>query len=622
MIRQFFSNSFKPAAVVLTLLMTGPFAPMTATAQSAQSQSDDIAWVQIEAQPSLNDAQEAIRGYAGRLADVNGFSLGQGWYAIVLGPYTRDDAAQVLRVYRREGQIPRDSFITFTNSFRQQFWPVGTDFLTNPPRNDAAPADQTADQPADQTAEAAAVTEPAAQAVAGDTPAEQPAAAPQPPAPDETKSEALRGERDLDRAARMDLQSMLKWAGNYDSGIDGAFGRGTRASMAAWQEANGFEVTGVMTTLQRATLLKQYNAILDGMGLRMVRDEGAGIEMALPMGVVDFDRYEPPFGHYTAKGDLDVQVLTISQQGDQATLWGLYDIMQTLEIVPPSGPRERKNDSFVLIGEDGHIVSHTEAYLRAGQVKGFTLVWPVGDEERRRRVLSEMQTSFSTFGAALDPAAGDNGAQSIDLLSGLEIRKPKLARSGFYIDAKGTVVTTAEAVAQCGRITLDDDIDATVIASDAENGIAILRPQEPLAPMSTARFQRAVPRLQSDVAVSGYSFEGVLNGPTLTYGTLADIRGLRGETGLKRLALNAMPGDAGGPVFDAGGAVLGMLLPATNGAQKLPDGVSFVADGSAVLALLQREGISAETTDALGTLDPVDLTASASSMTVLVSCWE
>lgn len=605
MIRHFLNTSFKPAAVVLTLLMTGPFAPLSATAQSSQSQSADVAWVQIEAQPNLNNAQEAIRGYAGRLPDVNGFSLGQGWYAIVLGPYSREDAAQVLRVYRREAQIPRDSFITFTNQFRQQFWPVGTDFLTNPPRTTLT--DQTAE--AQESAPQAEITS-------------QAAPAPKPPAPDETKNEALRNERALDRTARMQLQSMLKWAGFYDSGIDGAFGRGTRASMAAWQEVNGFEVTGVMTTLQRAALLKQYNAILDGMDLRMVRDEGAGVEMMIPLGVVNFDRYEPPFGHYTAKGDLDVQVLTISQRGDQATLWGLYDIMQTLEIVPTSGPRERKKDSFVLIGEDGHMVSHTEAYLRDGMVKGFTLIWPAGDEERRRRVLGEMKASFTTFGTALDPAAGDNGTQSIDLLSGLEIRKPKLARSGFYIDTSGTVVTTAEAVAGCARITLEDDIDASVVATDSENGIAILRPHEPLAPISTARFQRAVPRLQSDVAVSGYSFEGVLNGPTLTYGTLADIRGLRGETSLKRLALNALPGDAGGPVFDAGGAVLGMLLPATNGTQKLPEGVSFVADGSAVLALLQREGINAQTTDALGTVDPVDLNTSASGMTVLVSCWE
>jgi len=42
----------------------------------------------------------------------------------------------------------------------------------------------------------------------------------------------------------------------YNAAIDGSFGRGTRNSMAAWQEANGYEINGILTTAQRAELLK------------------------------------------------------------------------------------------------------------------------------------------------------------------------------------------------------------------------------------------------------------------------------------------------------------------------------------------------------------------------------
>ena len=76
--------------------------------------AQDAAWVQIEAQPSLNAAEARARDYAGNLPDVNGFSLGGGWYAVALGPYTAEDAETVLRGYRREGRIPRDSFIAFS----------------------------------------------------------------------------------------------------------------------------------------------------------------------------------------------------------------------------------------------------------------------------------------------------------------------------------------------------------------------------------------------------------------------------------------------------------------------------------------------------------------------------
>ena len=50
------------------------------------------------------------------------------------------------------------------------------------------------------------------------------------------------------------MQTALQWFGFYTSTIDGAFGRGTRASMAAWQEAQGLDPTGILTTAQRATL--------------------------------------------------------------------------------------------------------------------------------------------------------------------------------------------------------------------------------------------------------------------------------------------------------------------------------------------------------------------------------
>ena len=108
----------------------------------------------------------------------------------------------------------------------------------------------------------------------------------------------------------------------------------------------------------------------------------------------------------------------------------------------------------------------------------------------------------------------------------------------------------------------------------------------------------------------------------MTFGKLADVKGLRGEQELARLALAAQPGDAGGPVFDAGGSVFGMLLPRDTGAQQLPDGVNFAVNADAIRALLAQEGITAENADVGVAMAPEDLTKKASGMTVLVSCWE
>ena len=618
---------FAPVAMFLALSLS--WAGL-ARAQSAE----DVVWVQIEAQPSLAEATDRARAYETLLDDVNGFSLGGGWYGIAVGPYRRADAELVLRSYVRDGLVPRDSFIQQSDRFRQQFWPVGANVLETGVID--APAGV---ETGDETETASETTTPEVTTTPLDptTPAEaegegetevaeaepETAAAPEPPEPDETPAEARRTERALTAQERKDLQIALQWAGFYDASIDGAFGRGTRASMGAWQAANGYDQTGVLTTRQRAALIAQYNAVLDGLGLQMVRDEKAGIEIMMPTAEVEFARYEPPFAHYDTSGNLGARVLLISQSGNQDTLYGLYDIMQTLEIVPLDGPRERKRNSFELIGENGSIISQTQVSLEDGVIKGFTLIWPAGDEDRRRRVLAEMSKSLTRLPNVLDAAAGNSDAQAIDLVAGLQIRQPKIARSGFFIDDNGSVVTTSEVVASCSRVTLDADTDATVVATDEARGLALLKPESRLAPLAVAEFGNAAPRLQSEISVAGYSYEGVLSAATLTFGALSDLKGLNGDATLKRLSVKAQPGDAGGPVFDERGHVVGMLLPRTDGDRKLPEDVSFALDGGVILKAAESAGLGGQMAQgAAGPIAPRDLTLRAQGMTVLVSCWE
>ena len=393
--------------------------------------------------------------------------------------------------------------------------------------------------------------------------------------------------------------------------------------MALWQEQNDFEATGILTTLQRATLLRQYNAVFDDVGFEVVPDIQAGISMKMPTAYVRFAGHTAPFARYDSNGTLPgVRVILISQAGDQTTLFGLYDILQTLEIVPLDGPRERRSNSFSITGENDEVISQTEVWLRDGEIKGFVLIWPTGDEARRVRIIEEMRKSFTRIEGVLPVETSLEEDQSVDLLAGLEIRRPRVSRSGFFVDASGVVVTTSEAVGGCARVTLDQETEAELLASDDRTGIAVLRPRDAITPRGVARFTLRQPKLQSEVAVAGFSFEGVLGAPSMTFGELRDLRGLGGETELKRLALSALPGDAGGPVFDASGNVLGMLLPRRDGVRALPDDVNFATDAGAIQRVLQDAGVSGAQSDQSNAIDPIDLTAAAQAMTVLVSCWD
>ncbi len=556
-------------------------------------------WIQVEAQRSLGKAQEVARAYSGSLQYVNGFALRSGWYAIALGPFNpleADEALQQLRVTR---QIPGDSYIVDGNNFLRQFWPVGAATLNTQPVTPQVGVQ------VEEQAEVQVVAPP----VVGE----------------ETVAEARRSESQLLREERELLQIALQWEGFYLSAIDGAIGPGTRKSMAAWQAQEGYETTGVLTTLQRQTLVTRYQDMLASLGMTNRIDTATGIKISLPLAMVEFDRYEPPFAHFTPKNDSDVQVLLISQTGDEATLRGLYDIMQTLQIVPLEGARDIGARSFTLTGENRDMSSYTFAALANGHVKGFTLIWPMGAgaDKQREMVISSMKSSFAALpDTVLPDVFGDpDAAQSLDLLAGLSIRQPDISRSGFYIDALGSVLTTAEAVASCGRVTLDEIHNVEVAAIDQGAGLALLRPLDALSPIKIAQLQPRTPRLNSEIAVSGYSYEGLLGAPSLTYGSLSDLRGLKGETSINRLAINATAGDAGGPVFDTSGAVLGMLLSAESGGRRLPDDVSFAANSDSISAFLATQGIEPLFSDISGIMAPEDLTIVAGDMTVLVSCW-
>ncbi|MEM7753991.1 MAG: trypsin-like peptidase domain-containing protein [Pseudomonadota bacterium] len=554
------------AGVILLLVFAG--------AASAQS------WVQIEAQRGIPRALERAQAYANILPDVNAFRTGSNWNAIALGPFaTEDDARRRLLELRAARLVPSDSFVSDGQTFRERIFGTGIAVVI-----EQAPAP---------------VLEPG----------------------EETPAQARQAERGLTREDRALVQTALRFEGFYNSIIDADFGPATRRAMSAWQAANGFEATGIMTTLQRRDLIDGYQSVISSLGIAPVVDQAAGIEIDLPAALVSFDRYEAPFAHYEPVTEDGVKVVLISLTGDATTLAAYFDIMQMLEAVPTEGERNLGRESFTIEGRNSTIQSHTFARRAGNAVKGFSLIWPVGDDKRFRLALDAMKASFRTTDSVLPDGMG-SGIQDIDLLAGLEIRRPEKSRSGFYIASDGTVLTTADAVRECLRVTLDEDVEVDVVAEDGPLGLALLRPRDVLAPLSVARLAVDEPRLQSDVAVAGFSFGGLLTAPTLTFGTLSDLKGLDGDPQVQRLSIDSAPGDTGGPVFAGSGAVVGMLLDESDdGTRQLPGDVAFAADAPVLAEFLAANGITPAATDIGTPIPPEDLTLLASDLTVLVSCW-
>ena len=559
-------------------------------------------WLQLEAHRELATALEAAGTYSSVVDNVAGFELPGAWYAISIGPFDSDtDAFTLRRQLRAEGRIPADAFVSNGANYLAQVYPDGAD--------------------------GAALVQAQAQAAPAPEPAPLVEAAPAPepePEPEETLREAQANERALTRDDRAAIQTALQWFGFYTQRIDAAFGPGTRRSISDWQAANGFETTGVLTTRQRLTLLGAFQSEVDRLGLQLVRDEESGIELELPLGLVEFDRYESPFVHFRAKDGSGVQVLLLSQAGNQATLFGLYEIMQSLEVIPLEGARERRQNGFTITGQSDTARAHSVATFRNGQIKGFTLLWTPQSDADIARILPSMEASLTTFGGTLPDSAGQASTVARSaLLAGLSVRRPAYSRTGFYIDATGTVVTSADAVAQCGRVTLDEAYDARIVAQDAALNVAVLKPETPLVPLAFAQFGEQAAALGTNVTIAGFSFEDALTRPVLTFGRIEDLSGLNGEPDRLRLSVNVRAGDLGGPVFGPNGEVVGLLAGQPQDAtRQLPPEVNFAVPSAAIREFLRANSISSGTLRENVVMPAETLTRVAGDLSVLVSCWK
>jgi hypothetical protein len=541
-------------------------------------------WVQIEARPTLEEAAERAAGYAVNLPNVHGFTLRNGrWHGVALGPYAgRAEAREALRALRRAGLIPSDSYVVGPGYYRSRYWPPFSG------EDRGAPG----------------------------------AAAPRQEAGQETLAQARRGEAALDRESRRELQRALAWFGHYDAAIDGDFGRATRAAMAAWQQSEGHPATGVLTSGERADLLQARDETRAALGFGQLEDARAGLTLTAPLGMVRFDQVRAPFVHYGPQGGSGLRLSLISQLGDEARLLALYHLVQTLDIVPTEGDRSFSGDSFRIRGEAGGRGAEVVARLEDGRILGFLLSWEPGRKAEAVRALTEMEATLRAAGPPLPSQAGfDPSGQSVDQVAGLEVRRPAKTSAGFFVDGMGSVMTAADTVTGCARITLDRSHPAERVAQDGT--AALLRPLVPLVPQEVALLAPEEGRLHSDVAVGGYPFGGVLGAATLTRGTLGDVRGLGGEEDRLRLQLAASEGDAGGPVLDEAGRVAGMLLPRTLSTDRtLPPGTSFALKSRALTGLLQRTGVAPlEVAAPAAPLSIAELSTRAMGMTVLVECW-
>jgi S1-C subfamily serine protease len=241
------------------------------------------------------------------------------------------------------------------------------------------------------------------------------------------------------------------------------------------------------------------------------------------------------------------------------------------------------------------------------------------------------------LGRALARGKPTSGAAPAKAKSGSPRRTNVLSAtgSGAVVGSGDIVLTNAHVVSHCSRVSVRSpdgkEADAKKQAVDQRNDLALLRTPGVVGTPLSLRLQPAV-RTGEDVIVLGYPLHGVLADQlNVTTGTISALAGLGNDARLYQITAPVQPGNSGGPLLDASGALLGLVVSKLDAGKvyqltgDVPQNINFAIKGPILATFLEANGSKAGS--ARSGLGPTrrsvsDIAEAAKPSTVLVQCYE
>jgi S1-C subfamily serine protease len=197
--------------------------------------------------------------------------------------------------------------------------------------------------------------------------------------------------------------------------------------------------------------------------------------------------------------------------------------------------------------------------------------------------------------------------------------------SGVVI-GDGLVMTNEHVVGDCSRVTVTDArVSAEVVAADGGTDLAVLEARlEGKRSVSLVSVDK--PRLGQSIVVAGYPLSSVLESLNLTTGTVSSEGGIRGSRTLFQVTAPIQPGNSGGPVFDSGGRMIGVVVsrladvPMLRNYASLPQNVNFAITPVAVKTFLRQHGIDFRVSSAQSSMSTEAIGERAKRNTVRIFC--
>jgi serine protease Do len=387
------------------------------------------------------------------------------------------------------------------------------------------------------------------------------------------------------------LQAALAAAGAYSGALDGGWTGASGAALDAYAGEPALNLHAAALVLDFAEAV-----VDDGWELRYL--PALGVSLALPYGRLGPAEAEDG-GERRWSRDGDLTVLTHRLDEAGAAAW------HAAARTAGGAATDRAPDRLVTAGAlgDGRAFytrsdrtgrHWATVYLAGGPAEAAALALAAGSIRPGPPLAWTLPASGRLAGlvGATEAwlAGGDEGVA-------LPSEASRTTGTAFYLDAQ-TLLTAEHVVAACDRVTLADGTALALVAADPELDVAALATPRP-GRASLALADDAGARLGQRVHAAGFPYYSIAGTSLhLTGGNVSALAGIDDDRRFFSFTAPVQPGNSGGPLLDARGRVLGLVVARLSEdfivqeTGSLPQNVNYALGEAELAAFLARSGLA------------------------------
>lgn len=242
-----------------------------------------------------------------------------------------------------------------------------------------------------------------------------------------------------------------------------------------------------------------------------------------------------------------------------------------------------------------------------------------------------LKTICARRGLSVVAAAGDSSRPSRETdPRQLPSRSERSSGTGFAVTATGRILTNNHVVKDCSKLWVSAPgtarTAARVVAHDDRNDLALVEAAI-LTPVYAA-FRTAPMKSGEGVVALGFPLKGLLASEVnVSTGTVSALAGIGNDATKLQLSAPIQPGNSGGPLLDATGAVAAVVvekldaIAVAKATGTIPEGISFAIKGDVAILFLRSAGLEPRTTSPnMPRLEAVEVAQAGRPMTFLLEC--